>query len=938
MARRSLAAALFLALAPLAPAAARRAAAYGPVAGSPPQVLPCDAASPAQQWRANAAAGGEQLTATIVYSNRSCLEVNPQLLFGVNVTLVNNHCAFPAPPSQTFAWRGTELTVMAQGVVAPLRPYALCVALARGGAAPGTQVWAENCTGAPAQQWARDGATGLVRALGAPGLCLDVGSAWPPCAPASALAGARFCNQSLDVDARLDDMLARLPFHEALQQTQGNSAGAPSLGRSPWAESDFTHGAGSMLTWTYDNIAAHGLVVYPAASAVGQSFDRALWREVGLAVGDEQRANYNAGVSSLIGWSPNINIARDPRWGRINEVTGEDPYLMGEYAAAYVAAMQWGAEYDGAPADTRGVTLKTANTCKHFAGYGLELWNGTVRYAFNAVISRQDLFATYLPAFQACVQLAKVAMLMCSYNQINGIPACADNETMNGIARGVWGFDGAVVSDCGAAKAVWQTDHYTNSSEAVCGLVLGAGMDAACSNDLMPLQCAPAAVADGSLPLATVERAVRRKLSVRVRAGEFDEATPFDALDNNTLICAPAALDRAQRAAEASAALLKVDRARLPLDRAAVRALAVVGPNARGSLAGDYSAWPCGGVMPTIADAAAAAGFDVRFAAGCAINSSDASGIAAAEAAAAGADATLVVAGLDLSLEREGKDRYDLALPGVQGELVARVCAAARGPCVLLLVGAGSVDVSAALADDNVAAIFKIAYSGIRGAAAAIRVVFGDAEPAGRLTLTTYPAAYADEISMFEFAMAPTQSAWPCAIGGAGRCETPGRTYKFYTGTPVLPFGWGLGYTTFSYTLAGPAAAPLAPTAAFLAANSVPTYGAAFAPLRGAPLVANFTLTVRNTGARDSDDVVLAFLRPPPGAGVPRVFLFAFARVRVPAGGAVDVPVAVSARDLSQVVEGGARVPWGGAYTVECGVAGAPAQGGGFASAAFVVA
>ena len=123
---------------------------------------------------------------------------------------------------------------------------------------------------------------------------------------------------------------------------------------------------------------------------------------------------------------------------------------MGEYAAAYVAAMQWGAAFDGAPADTRGVPLKTANTCKHFAGYGLELWNGTIRYAFNAVIPRQDLFSSYLPAFQSCVQLAKVALLMCSYNMINGVPACADGETMNDIARGVWGFDGAVVSDVSA--------------------------------------------------------------------------------------------------------------------------------------------------------------------------------------------------------------------------------------------------------------------------------------------------------------------------------------------------------------------------------------------------------------------------------------------------------------------------------------------------------
>lgn len=559
------------------------------------------------------------------------------------------------------------------------------------------------------------------------------------------------------------------------------------------------------------------------------------------------------------------------------------------------------------------------------------------------------------PPFHTLTYLSFIALLpefflVCSYNMINGIPACADNETMNGIARGVWGFDGAIVSDCGAAKAVWQTDHYTNSSEAVCPLTLNAGMDCACSNDLMPLQCASPAVADGSLPMATLTRSIRRKLSIRMRAGEFDAVTPWDGLSNDTLICSPQAFDRAQRAAQASVALLKVDRSRMPLSRSQTHTLAVVGPNAKGSLLGDYSAWPCGGDSPTILDAANAAGssgggMEVRYAQGCPINSTDASGIPEAEAAAGGADATLVVIGLDLTLEREGMDRYELGLPGVQGELVSRTCAAAaagnKAPCLVLLVGAGPLDISGPLSNPNVTGIFKLAYSGIRGAAAALAVVFGEGgvDPAGRLTLTQYPASYASEISMFEFSMPPTTSVWPCCIGCPPGCATPGRTYKFYQGTPVLPFGWGLGYSTFEYSLTGPNTAPLAPTTAYLGHNSVPVYGATFAPLRGAPLVANFTLTVHNTGGRDGEEVVLGFLRPPQGGvgGVPLVFLFAFERVFVPAGGMVPVPFALSARDLSQVIGSGERVPWGGEYTIEFGLAGAPAQGGGFASATFVV-
>lgn len=307
----SLAYPLALVLAFYTVSGALRVDSYGPIAGSPPQILPCDPTSTAQQWLVNEAPGGGwQLTATIVYANRSCLEINPQLLPGINVTLVNNHCGSPPPPAQTFVWNKTALTAVPQAFVAGYTPYAQCVALAQGGTAAGTQVWAENCTTAPSQQWEYDNSTKLLKALGAPGMCLDVGSARAPCAPGSDFASLPYCNQTLAVEERVEDMLARMSFHEALQQTQANSAGAPSIGLPPWGESDFTHGAGSPFTWTYDATRSHGLVVYPAASSVGQSFNRTLWREVGLAVGDEQRSQYNAGLSSLIGWSPNINIAR----------------------------------------------------------------------------------------------------------------------------------------------------------------------------------------------------------------------------------------------------------------------------------------------------------------------------------------------------------------------------------------------------------------------------------------------------------------------------------------------------------------------------------------------------------------------------------------------------------------------------------------------------
>jgi beta-D-xylosidase 4 len=243
-----------------------------------------------------------------------------------------------------------------------------------------------------------------------------------------------------------------------------------------------------------------------------------------------------------------------------------------------------------------------------------------------------------------------------------------------------------------------------------------------------------------------------------------------------------------------------------------------------------------------------------------AINSTDTSGFAAAAAAAAAADATIVAVGLDLTLEREGHDRYSIGWPGAQGAFVADVCAAAAGPCIIALLGGGPVDISDALANPDVDAVFLLAYPGMGGGAALASALVGDAVPAGRTTKTFYPAEYVDQVSMFEFGMPAGPSVWPCCIGCEGACTlTPGRTHRFYTGTPVLPFGYGLSYTTFTYALAGPAAVSLDVTQSYLASNAHPKFGGSFAPLISPP-VTTFNVTVKNTGAVSADDAVLAFI------------------------------------------------------------------------------
>lgn len=946
---------LLLPLAALPAAAAPRATTWGPIAFASPQLLPCDALSIGQRWRLRMLNGSAfQIVANLSAGVSNCLVASPVWVAGANVTVVNQWCD-AAAPEQAFQWRGSALATTSAQTNLPPGPQTLCLSLVGGGLGSGTQAWLEPCVdgAAPAQSWVwtTDRApsvesgiamvpafSGTLSPAAAPGMCLDVGTAWKPCS-AAPFDAMPLCDAALPLSSRLDDALARMTSHEKVQQLASNSPGAPSIGLPPWYICDVTHSASEPMSWSYD-MPSHGVTVYPSPHSLAQSFDAALWLRVADAIGNESRALYNAGFNSLVAYSPNINLIRDPRWGRANEVPGEDPLLAGRYAVAFVTGVQWGAAA-GVPADTDGVPIKIATNCKHLAAYSLELWNGTIRYEFDAVVSRQDLFSSYLPHFQACVQEAKTSGLMCSYNEVSGVPACAAGELMNEIARGAWGFQGSITSDNGASRAVWMTYAYVATAEESCPATLNAGMDYGTRGDGLPLQCAAQAVADGTLDAAVLEQAVRRVLSVRFRAGHFDAETPFDALDSDELVCSPVALALAQTAAERGLVLLKVDRARLPLSRAVVRSVAAVGPgaNATQQLLGDYSGYPCGGRVESVAEALAAANLSVVFAFGCATNSTDASGIAAAAAAAAAADATVIVAGLDLTVEREGLDRYEIGWPGVQAQLVAQTCAAARGPCVLVLVGAGSVDLSEQLADANVSAILAVAYPGIRGAAAIVRALFGDASPAGRLTKTIYPAGYVDEVSMFDMSMPPVTSPWPCCLGsacGSGPCQTPGRTYRFLPeARAVLPFGFGLSYSLFTYSLGGPVRVELGAARRFLAANTHPRFGAAFAPRHAAPAAAVFFVNVSNIGVLDTDDVVLGFLRPPPGAGIPQKFLFGFARVAVAAGTQASVQLTVSAHDLTQVLASGERVAWPGEYTIEVGLRGAQQAGAGFASAVF---
>ena len=314
---------------------------------------------------------------------------------------------------------------------------------------------------------------------------------------------------------------------------------------------------------------------------------------------------------------------------------------------------------------------------------------------------------------------------------------------------------------------------------------------------------------------------------------------------------------------------------------------------------------PCGGKPSTIYSALqsnSAPGTTVTYLQGCnSVACTSSAGFAGAAAAAAASDVTIVAVGIDATFENEGLDRINITLPGLQEQLVQSVCAAAKGPCVLVLVSGGAVDISPVLQSVSSGGAWYTGLPGQYGAYAWTDLLFGDAVPAGRLTQTFYAGSFVEQVSLFDMGVRPGPSAWP-------PFTNPGRTYKWYTGAPAFPFGFGLSYTTFAVSdVSGPASLPLAPVQAYLASHS--DLGSAYAPLTS-ETVGTYWVNVTNTGVRDADYVALGFLVPP-GAGtggVPLQELFGFQRVHVPAGQSVTVWLGLSARQLTAIVEDGSGV------------------------------
>ncbi|KAJ0528970.1 putative xylan 1,4-beta-xylosidase [Helianthus annuus] len=665
----------------------------------------------------------------------------------------------------------------------------------------------------------------------------------------AAVKGLPFCNVHLPVADRVRDLLSRLTFKEKVGLLVDKAAAVPRLGMDEyewWSEA--LHGVSNVGPGTRFGGEFPGATAFPQVITTAASFNTSLWEEIGRVVSDEARAMYNGGMGGLTYWSPNINIFRDPRWGRGQETPGEDPIVAGEYASRYVRGLQ---------GNLPGDRLKVAACCKHYTAYDLDNWSGTDRFHFNAKVSKQEMVDTFEVPFRQCVMQGKVASVMCSYNQVNGIPTCADPRLLRDTIRGAWRLNGYIVSDCDSVGVFYDNQHYTATPEEAAADAIKAGLD---------LDCGPflavhtqGAVNRGLLKETEIDSALFNTLTVQMRLGMFD-GEPSSQIFGNLGprdVCTPANQELALEAAKQGIVLLKNHGPSLPLSPKRHRTVAVIGPNSdvTVTMIGNYAGIACGYTTPLQGISRYT---KTAHASGCQnVQCKNAHLFGDAIRAARNADATVLVMGLDQSIEAEFKDRDGLLLPGYQQELVSKVAAASKGPTILVLMSGGPIDVSFAEHDPRVGAIVWAGYPGQAGGAAIADVLFGSHNPGGKLPMTWYHQDYLTKVPMTTMDMRSNQ-----ATG------YPGRTYRFYKGPVVYPFGHGLGYSNIIHTLAS------------------------------AP--ATFTVPVdgrhKNTSATTDTKQLVAF-----------------AKVHVPAGRQLRVPINVHVCKFLSVVDrsGVRRIPMG---------------------------
>lgn len=537
-------------------------------------------------------------------------------------------------------------------------------------------------------------------------------------------------------------------------------------------------------TYNWWNEALHGVAragsatVFPQAIALAAMFDTDKMKEIADVIATEGRAKYNAYASEndrdiykgLTFWSPNINIFRDPRWGRGHETYGEDPFLTGKLGVSFIEGLQGDGEI-----------MKSAACAKHFAVHsGPE----DLRHEFNAVVSDKDLWETYLPAFEMAVKDAKVESVMGAYNRTNDEPCCGSYFLIRDILREKWGFEGHYVSDCWAIRDFHTHHMVTKTAEESAALALKAGCDVNCGNTYLHLL---QAVQSGLLSEDDITKAAERLFTTRYLLGLFDgseyDSIPYEVVESKEHLAL------SQQAAENSIVLLK-NNGVLPLNKEKISTIGVVGPNANSRIAliGNYhgTASRYTTVLEGIQDAA---GDEIRvlYSEGSHMYKNKVEGlgwdqdrVSEALVVAKHSDVVICCLGLDELMEGEemdqgnhvgSGDKADLKLPAVQQELLEKVTAVGK-PVILLVMTGSAMDLN--FADTNIDAVMQVWYPGAEGGKATANLLFGNVSPSGKLPVTLYKNC--DNLPAFtDYSM-------------------KGRTYRFIEEDALYPFGFGLTY------------------------------------------------------------------------------------------------------------------------------------------------
>jgi beta-glucosidase len=657
-----------------------------------------------------------------------------------------------------------------------------------------------------------------------------------------------FRNTQLPIEQRLTDLLSTLTLKEKISLLGYSN---PAIDRL------------QIPAYNWWNEALHGVArggeatVFPQAIAIAATFNTPLIQQVADIISTEARAKFNLSTQNnwrqqymgLTFWTPNINIFRDPRWGRGQETYGEDPFLTASMGTAFINGLQ----------GNNPNILKTAACAKHFAAHsGPE----ATRHSFNAIVDEKDLRETYLYAFKKLVD-NNVEAVMCAYNRLNNQPCCTGNTLLVDILRNEWKFKGHVVTDCWALEDIWARHKVMPSSIEVAAAAVKAGINLDCSNMLQ--DDVSKAVEKGLLSEADVDKSLTGSLHTRFKLGLFDDKSGshfssygIDSVHNASHLAI------ARKTAQQSMVLLK-NNGVLPLNKEKCSSLMVLGANAASmdAMLGNYHG--ISGNVVTFAEGiinAVNPVVAVQYDLGCDFTDTvHFGGIWAAQ----NADATIAVLGLtpllegeegDAFLSNSGGDKTSLSIPRSHLVFLKKLRESHKKPLILVLTAGSDIDIAAL--EPYADAIILAWYPGEQGGNALADIIFGTVSPSGRLPVTFY-AALSDLPDYTDYGM-------------------KGHTYRYFTGKVQYPFGFGMSYTSFAYNW-----------------KSLPLNK--YSDIKD---TLKFTVTVKNTGNCDGDEVVLAYIKYPNLERMPLKELKAFHKIFIPKGETREVSLAIPVSELQK--------------------------------------